>query len=264
MSIHDGTAMAVYCCVMAAVLGAVLASFLTCAAGRIVAGRSFLGGRSHCDACGHTLGAADLVPVFSYLWLKGKCRYCGAAVPVRCLLVEAGFAAVSALCLWRFDLTAVWVRNWLFLCVLLLLSLVDWDSYEIPDGCHIAAVVIFLAAAPLMHMSWGDLGHHALSGAVFGVATLLVALAMDKILKKDSLGGGDIKLFAVVGLYLGFVGTLLCMILACVLGLLLAAVRRAGRGQPIPFGPSIAAGCAAVLLYGQGVIQWYLGLLGAA
>lgn len=264
MSIHAATAMTVYCCVMAAVLGAVLASFLTCAAGRIVAGQSFLGGRSHCDACGHTLGVPDLVPIFSYLFLGGKCRYCGAKVPIRCLLTEVGFAALSVACLWRFDLSVECLRNWLFLCCLLLLSLVDWDSFTIPDGCLIAAAAIWLAALPFLGWSWADIGRHIGAGAVFGGGTLAVSLVMDKILNKDTLGGGDIKLFAVVGLYLSFVGTLLCMILACVLGLALVAARRAGRGQPVPFGPAIALSCALVLLWGQGIINWYLQLLGAA
>lgn len=263
MSIHDATSVAVFFTVLAAALGAVAASFLTCAAGRIVAGQSFLTGRSRCDACGHTLGPLDLVPVFSYLFLRGRCRYCGAKVPVRCLALEIGFAAVSVLCLRRFDVTVLTLRNWLFLCVQLLLALVDWDSFEIPDGCHIAAVVIWLAALPFLHMTWADIGRHALAAVVFGGGILALSLLMDRILKKDSLGGGDIKLFAVAGLYLGFIGTLLAVILACVLGLLLAAARGAKRSQPIPFGPSIAAGCAAVLLYGQGIISWYLHILGA-
>lgn len=264
MSIHASGGILVYCCVVAAALGAVAASFLTCAAGRIVAGESFLRGRSHCDGCGHVLGPADLVPVFSYLFLKGRCRYCGAKVPARCLALELGFAAVSVLCLLRFDLTALCVRNWLFLCCLLLLALVDWDSFIIPDGCHVAAVLIWLAALPFLGWDWGEIGRHVLAAAVFGGGMLGASLLMDKLLGRDSLGGGDIKLFAVVGLYLGFVGTLLCLILACVLGLVLVAARRSEKSQPVPFGPSIALSCAAVLLYGQGVIQWYMMLLGAA
>ena len=87
---------------------------------------------------------------------------------------------------------------------------------------------------------------------------------MDKLLGKESLGGGDVKLFAVVGLYLGFAGTLFAVLLSCVLGLLFALWqgKRGEKGKAIPFGPSISLAAAFMLLYGQGLIQWYMGLLG--
>lgn len=262
MTIRLGGAFFAYCVFVAALLGAVFGSFLNCAAGRIVAGKSFLTGRSRCDACGHTLGAADLVPVLSWLLLRGRCRYCGARVPARCLWTELLSAAIAVVCLLRFDLTALGARNWLFLCVLLLLSLVDWDSFEIPDGCHVASVVIWAAALPFLGWSWREIGLHLLCGVVYGGALLGVSLVLDKVLGRDSLGGGDIKLFAVVGLYLGFVGTLFAVILACVLGLLLSALRRAAKGETVPFGPAISLAAAVMLLYGELFTNWYLSLLG--
>ena len=90
---------------------------------------------------------------------------------------------------------------------------------------------------------------------------LLLSLLMDKLLGKESLGGGDVKLFAVVGLYLGFAGTLFTVLLSCVFGLLFAFMP-SRRGKAIPFGPSISFAAGLMLLYGQGMIQWYLGLLG--
>lgn len=262
MTIRLGGAFFAYCVVVSALFGAVCGSFLTCAAGRIVAGQSFLTGRSRCDACGHTLGARDLVPVLSWLLLRGRCRYCGAKVPARCLWTELLCAAAAAACLLRFDLTALCARNWLFLCCLLLLALVDWDSFEIPDGCHIASVIVWAAALPFLGWDWREIGMHVLSGLVYGAALLGVSLVLDKVLGRDSLGGGDIKLFAVVGLYLGFVGTLFAVILACAMGLLLVALRRAARGESVPFGPAIALATAVMLLWGDALIDWYLGFLG--
>lgn len=261
MTIRLSGAVFAYCVAVAALLGAVLGSFLNCAAGRIVEGKSFLTGRSRCDACGHTLGAADLVPVLSWLLLRGRCRYCGARVPVRCLWTELLSAAMAVACLLRFDLTVLCLRNWLFLCCLLLLSLVDWDSFEIPDGCHIAAVVIWAAALPFLGQGWRYAVSRVLCGVVYGAALLGVSLILDRVLGRDSLGGGDIKLFAVVGLYLGFAGTLFAVILACVLGLLLTALRRAARGESVPFGPAISLAAGVMLLYGEAFIHWYLSLL---
>lgn len=261
MTIRLGGAVFAYCIAVAALFGAVCGSFLNCAAGRIVAGQSFLGGRSRCDTCGHTLGARDLVPVLSWLLLRGRCRYCGARVPARCLWTELLCALAAVLCLLRFDLTVLCARNWLFLCVLLLLSLVDWDSFEIPDGCHAASVVIWAAAVPFLGWGWREIALHLLCGLVYGGALLGISLVLDKLLGRDSLGGGDIKLFAVVGLYLGFIGALFAVILACALGLALTALRRAGRGESVPFGPAIAAAAAVLLLYGEAFTGWYLSLL---
>jgi leader peptidase (prepilin peptidase)/N-methyltransferase len=102
-----------------------------------------------------------------------------------------------------------------------------------------------------------------LSGLGFGGVILLLSLAMDALLHKDSMGGGDIKLFAVMGLYLGPVASLFAVMLSCVFGLLFALLRRIGGegGEQIPFGPSIAAATAFMLLWGEALVQWYLGLM---
>ena len=203
MSIHDSRLILWYCCCVAAVLGAVMGSFLNCAAWRIAHGQNFLKGRSHCPECGHVLSVGDLVPVFSWLFLRGKCRYCGAKVSVRYLLAELFMAAVTVVCLLRYDLTVLCLRNYIFLCCLFCLSLVDLEDYTIPDGCLLVSAAVWLLALPFLHMSWKESLLHLLAALVFGGGLLLLSLAMDRILKKDTLGGGDIKLYFVVGLYPG-------------------------------------------------------------
>ena len=266
MSIYDSRLILIYCCVLAALLGAVLGSFLNCAAWRIAHNESFIKGHSRCPACGHDLGAADLIPVFSWLFLRGKCRYCGEHVSVRYPLTELFFALVSVLCLLRFDLTVLCLRNWIFFCCLFCLSLVDLEAYIIPNGCLIAAAAVWVVTLPFSGLSWADIGLRVLAGVVFGGGILLFSLLMDRLLRKETLGGGDVKLFAVVGLYLGFVGTLFSLMLSCILGLLFALVRRliTGKTGQIPFGPSIAAAAALLLLYGSPLIGWYMQLIGAA
>ena len=267
MSVYDGRLILIYCCCVAAVLGAAMGSFLNCAAWRIAHGESYLKGRSRCPSCGHVLGAADLVPLFSWLFLRGKCRYCGAKVSVRYFLAELFMAIITVICLLRFDLTVLCLRNYTFLCCLFCLSLVDLENYTIPDGCLLISAVVWVAAIPFIPMGWKQALLHLAAAVAFGGGLLLLSLLMDKVLKRDSLGGGDIKLYFVVGLYLGFAATLFSLLLACVLGLLFAFLRkRSGKGlrEQIPFGPSIAAAAAVMLLFGDPMVRWYLGLISAA
>ena len=267
MSIRVTSIVLTYCCVIAALFGAVMGSFLNCAAWRIAHGQSFLKGRSRCPSCGHELGALDLVPLFSWLFLRGKCRYCGAKVSVRYFLAELFMALLTVVCLLRYDLTIVCLRNYIFLCCLFCLSLVDLECYEIPDGCLLVAAAVWLAAIPFIGMSWREALFHLLAAAVFGGGLLLLSLLMDRVLKRDSLGGGDIKLYFVVGLYLGLAATLFSLLLACVFGLLFALLRKCfgkAMNEPIPFGPSIAAAAAVMLLFGDPMVRWYLGLISVA
>jgi len=183
------------------------------------------------------------------------------------MLTELLFALITLLCLLRFDLTVLCLRNWIFFCCLFCLSLTDLDDQIIPNGCLIIAVAVWAAALPLLRPGWPEILNCLIAAVVFGGGMLLLSLLMDRILKRDSLGGGDIKLFAVIGLYLGLAGTLLAVLLSCVLGLLFALILRSRggeKGAQFPFGPSIALAAVLVMLWGSGVIQWYMTLLHAA
>ena len=262
MGMSAGTT--VYFCVLAFAIGTVFGSFLNCAAFRTARGESFVKGSSRCPQCGHELGALDLVPVLSWILLKGRCRYCKTKISVRYPLTEIAFGILTALCVLRFGLTVLCLRNCVFIACLFFLSLVDLEEQIIPDGSLIIAALAWLAALPFLWEGWKSALFQALSGLVFGAAILLISLLMDKVLNKESLGGGDIKLFAVTGLYLGFTGTLFAVMLACIIGLVfaLALFRTKLKGKPFPFGPSIALAATAMLLFGGGLVDWYLGLLG--
>jgi leader peptidase (prepilin peptidase)/N-methyltransferase len=168
---------------------------------------------------------------------------------VRYPLTELAFAVITLLCLLRFDLTVLCLRNWVFLCCLFCLSLVDLESYTIPDGCLLTAVGAWVLALPFLRPGWGEILRHVLAGLTFGSSMLLLSILMDKLLGKESLGGDDVKLFAVVGLYLGFAASLFAVMLSCLLGLGFALImnRRGEGGKAIPFGPSISAAAACVL-----------------
>ncbi len=262
MSIYADRSILAYCVALAVCFGAAMGSFLNCAAWRVVRGESFIRGRSRCPSCGHVLTPAELIPVISWALQRGRCRSCGQRISARYPLTELGFALVTALCLLRFDLTALCLRNYVFLCCLFLLTLTDLDDMTIPDGCHIVSALAWAVAAPFVMTGWREALTCLLAGLVYGGGLLAVSLVLDRVLGRDSLGGGDIKLFAVVGLYLGFIGTLFALMIACVVGLILHALSGRGEGRrEFPFGPSIALAAAGMLLYGAPLIEWYRGLL---
>ena len=248
----------VYCCTVAALLGACTGSFLGCLAWRTVHGESVLRGRSHCDVCGHVLGVRDLVPVFSYLFSGGKCRYCGAKLSARHVWGEAVSGTVFVTLLLRYDISLQTLEGWLLACVLLACAFADLEGYIIPDRFIAAGVVLFAVTLLIEPEPFHRLTDGLLGGVGVGGGLLLLSLYMDKRLKRETLGGGDIKLLFLTGLFFGWKGNLLCLTLACVVGIVwgLAGKR---RGEAIPWGPSIAVGAWITALAGQMFIDWYLG-----
>ncbi len=252
MSIYKDTFLAVYCIVIAFILGSVFGSFLNCVSDRIIAHEKWWTGRSKCDACGHTLGVLDLFPVFSYLLLKGKCRYCGTRLSKTYVCSEAllGILFVIMVAL-HGTLDLILLRDLGFVTVLYGLSLSDLKSYEIPDGFILFGIVWWI----LFSFSLQGL----VSGFVIAASVLMISLITEKVLKKEAMGGGDIKLFFVVGLYLGMFGSLFNLILACLIGLVFVVGM---KKKKIPFGPSISIATYIFLLYGNEFINWYMHLIG--
>ena len=226
--------LATYVCVVAGLLGLVTGSFVNCWAWRSLHGESVLRGRSHCTACGHELGVRDLIPVISWLASGRSCRYCGEAVSARypateliCCAVFVGIAAVYGLSLETIELM-------LFASCLLFLSLTDIDDYLIPNGCIITAIVVravYLAAACAMGtMSIDQVLYYLASGFGIGAALVVVVLVADRAFGRASMGGGDLKLYFVAGLYFGWQQCLLVVILSCLFGIVVAALG-SGRAQ---------------------------------
>ena len=263
MSVYGYTPLLIYSIIVSFMFGACMGSFLNCVAYRTVRGESFLKGRSRCTSCGHELGFRDLIPVISWLSTKGRCRYCGARVSARYPLTEIAFGIITVICLLRFDLTVLCLRNYVFLCALFVLTLTDIDDMVIPDGCHIIAVIAWIAAEPFIFKGWSNVISHIAAGVIYGGGLLIISLALDRIMGRDTLGGGDIKLVAVSGLYLGMIGTLFMLMIACIGGLLFNVFRSRSSGEEntFPFGPWIAAATSVMLLYGEPLINWYTNLL---
>ena len=246
------------------VLGLVMGSFLNCWARRIVHGESIIRGRSHCTSCNHVLSAADLVPVLSWLALRGTCRYCGARISVRYPLVELFCALIYTSLVACYGLTLETLELACFASVLLVLSLTDIDVYLIPNACVVTAAVVRLCylavAGALGELDFSEAAVAALVGGVAIAGPLLVfVLIADILLHRPSMGGGDIKLIFVAGLYFGWQQCLVLIAIACALGLVTAFIgarlqkdaEESVALKTIPFGPSIAVACWIMMLCGN-------------
>lgn len=263
----------VYILVVAGLLGLAMGSFINCWAWRSTHGESVMSGRSHCVACGHELGVRDLVPVVSWIASGGKCRYCGEKVSVRYpateLVCAAAFVGIVAVYGFSFETLELLV----FAAALLFLSLTDLDEFIIPNGCifvAIAARAAYLAYA----FATGGIGldgiaYYVASGFGMGAVLLAIVLAADRVFKRESMGGGDLKLFFVAGLYFGWQQGLFLVILSCLIGIAVALFTRGPSGsegegalkRAFPFGPSIAVACVVTMLVGEPLVTWYLSLL---
>lgn len=249
-----------YLILLAALLGLAMGSFLGCLASRLVGGGSVLKGRSRCDLCGHTLGARDLVPVFSWLFSKGRCRYCGGKLSPQYPIQEAVCALIYVSLLLRWDVSLTALMYAILLSLLFAASLVDLDIQELPDGLLLTGA---LAYFPLAYIQGGFpfIFRGLLGAALLFVPMLVVVLLFDKLSGKESMGGGDLKLIALLGLYFGWQQGWLLIIAACLLGLAFAALLgRVKSRAAFPFGPALSAAAWLTALFGEKLLALYLGL----
>lgn len=258
MNLQGSPLLIIYVSVVLFILGSVFGSFINCVSGRIVEGKDWIKGKSICENCKHELSALDLVPIFSYIFLKGKCRYCGVKLSIRYMLTEL-FLGLCFVFLFLRNRTIDYIlfRDLILVTLLLGLSLVDLELYIIPDGFIIIGIVTWALGLLFMSDELAYLKDGLIGGLGIGVFIFLISLVMDKVLKKESLGGGDIKLLFLVCLYTGIFGGILLLIISCVIGLLFVFALKKDK---IPFGPSISLATFIVLMCGSQIINWYLGL----
>ena len=249
--------------------GLAVGSFLNLVIDRVPRGQSIVAPPSHCDGCGRRLVAMDLVPVLSYLWLRGKCRYCGGGIPFRAVLVELATGALFGVVVYRFGLTpltgVILAYGSLFIAILV----IDVDHLIIPDKLVFPGMVLAFAAA-----HFGPVGEERALGETFlrvaagGAAGLGVLLAIYLgaylVYRADvGFGFGDVKLGALIGLITGFPEVAIALYFAFLSGgvvagsLLLLKLR--SRGDAIAYGPFLVAGAIATLVVGED-LGWYVDL----
>jgi leader peptidase (prepilin peptidase)/N-methyltransferase len=243
--------------ILAVPAGLILGSFATVVAHRVPKGQSVVLGRSKCPSCGATIAAHDNVPVVSWLILRGRCRACGVAVPARYPLTElamAGLFVATVAILGTGDPAELAIG--LALCaVLVIVTLTDLERRVIPNGVILAGAVAAVAIAATTDPA--SLPSRFVAAAAAGGALLCVALVFPR-----GMGMGDVKLVAMMGLYLGRAivpAMLIGFGVGALYGLWLIARHGAeARKQAIPFGPFLAFGGLIGLWYGDAIVDWYL------
>ncbi|SER67307.1 prepilin peptidase [Salisediminibacterium halotolerans] len=247
--------MDVFWVVYMAAIGAVLGSFYNVVGMRTPISEPFTTGRSHCPHCQRRLSGLDLIPVVSWLLLRGKCRTCGRAISPVYPLTEAVTAFLFAYSYYVFGFSAELAAALIFVSLLVIITVSDLYYYVIPDRVLIFFAVpvaaVRLVIAPL------DPWWLAIAGAVIGFS-LLYILA---VISNGGMGGGDIKLYAVIGPVLGVTGTLLSLFFAALIGLTVSLVflgRKMTRKTAVPFGPFIACGALIAYFWGEQFLVFYL------
>ena len=252
--------------VLFSLLGLVVGSFLNVCIDRLPLGKSIISPPSHCDACQQRLTARDLVPLFGYLWLRGRCRYCGARISPRFPAVELATALLFACLSWYYGLSPELVMALLYGCLFLLIFVIDLEHGLVLDiivypGIALALVFSFFWFKSDMTF-WPEIG--ALS-ALLGGATGFGLLLIPYLIYREGMGGGDVKLAGLIGLATGFPHIFISLLLAFFAGglvaifLLLSRLRR--RKEAIPFAPFLAAAAMVTLIWGETIYDWWVGLV---
>ena len=255
------------------ILGLAIGSFLNVCAYRIPKGESIIFPPSHCTECNHQIRAVDNIPVLSFILLGGRCRNCGSKISLRYPLVELITGVLWAASYFHFGLQLELAYALFFVTILVTVSAIDLETRLIPDRLLLPAILIslFYLALYLMKLDtipivndlnklWSIAGFFAGGGLLF-----LIALVAQPIFKKDVMGGGDIKLAAFTGLYLGeyvFLALFIGAFLGALTGVILIAANKKGMQDVIPFGPFIAMGSILTVFYGPQLWGSYLSLAG--
>lgn len=245
--------------------GAIVGSFLNVCIYRIPSEKSIVSPPSHCPSCGERVRPYDNIPLLSWLLLGGKCRFCRARISVRYPLVELLTALLTLFLFREYGFSADFAALFLFSAALVVITFIDLDHQIIPDIISLPGIPLgFAFSFFLPQVGWKN----SLIGILVGGGSLLVvAYAYELITKKEGMGGGDIKLLAMMGAFLGWKSIpfiiFISSLLGSVIGISLMIAQKKDSKLAIPFGPFLATAAIIYIFYGDSIIGWYLNV-GAA
>ena len=236
------------------IIGLVVGSFLNVCIWRLPRHESIVLPASHCPSCNRPLALYDNIPVLSYLILGGKCRYCKTRISWRYPLVELINGVGYTVLMWRYGLGWPLLIYGVLFSALVVITFIDLDHQIIPDRITLPGMVIGLAAGSFILPN----------GLIEGAAGLLLGgglFYLIAVLSRGGMGGGDIKMIAMVGAVLGWKAVLLTIFVGALsgslVGILLMLLHGKGRKTPVPFGPFLSLGTVVFLFWGQEIITWY-------
>lgn len=248
--------------IFAFLFGAVVGSFLNVCIYRLPAGKSIVFPPSACPACATPIRWYDNIPIVGWLVLGGKCRACRAPISRQYPLVELLNGLLTLALFAKLGPTATFAVLWVFCCALVVITFIDLEHQIIPDVISLPGIVLgFISSFFLPWHSWSN----SLIGIVAGGGfLLLIAYGYELLTKKEGMGGGDIKLLAMMGAFLGWRAVpfiiFAASLLGSVVGVTLMLVQKKDGKLAIPFGPFLAFGAVLFIFYGKQLINWYLGL----
>lgn len=251
MTIEVLLTISIYICIF--LFGIVIGSFLNVCILRIPNGESIVTDRSHCMSCGYQLKWYDLVPLFSYLFLGGKCRKCKKHISMQYPIVEAVNGILWVLFFAVNGISIDSVLYCLMTSALLTLSVIDFRTYEIPFGIN-----VFILALGLIHLVF-----HLQDWLTYVIGLLLVSTFLEILVivsKGRAMGGGDVKLMAAAGFLIGWQNSLLALFLGCIVGSVIHLIRMkiSDQDHVLAMGPYLSIGILIAALWGQKFFDWYL------
>lgn len=237
--------------------GIVIGSFLNVVIYRVPKHEDIVVTRSHCMKCGYQLAWYDLIPIVSYLMLRGRCRSCGTKLSVQYPLIEGLNGVLYVLIAVINGLNVDSLLYCLLISALITLSVIDWRTYEIPIGINVFILALGLIMTVIHYDDWLN---HVIGLFAVSVFIYIIILAT----KGRGMGGGDMKLMGAAGLLLGWKEIILSFILGCILGSVIHVIRmRVTKAEhTLAFGPYLSLGILITVLFGQTILNWYMGLLG--
>jgi leader peptidase (prepilin peptidase)/N-methyltransferase len=239
--------------VFAFIFGAAIGSFLNVCIYRIPAEQSIVKPLSQCPHCHHPIRFYDNIPILSYLFLHARCRDCGGKISWRYPLVELITGLLALLLFMKFGPTLVFLVFFIFTAVLIIITFIDLDHQIIPDILSLPGIpVFFLAAVFIVKVPWLE----ALIGLLIGGGVLLaIAFVYELITKREGMGGGDIKLLAMIGGFLGWKSLIFLLLFSslagAVVGIAAMIIKKQDTKYAIPFGPFLSAAAVAYIFWGD-------------
>lgn len=248
---------------VALIFGCIVGSFLNVCIYRIPAGQSIVSPPSTCPKCGHRIRWFQNIPIISYLFLAGKCASCRCPISIRYPAIELLTGVLFSLTLYSFGFSSATLVYWLFVASLVVITFIDLDHQIIPDAISLPGIVVgFVCSFFIPWLSWLE----SLIGVLLGGGILLaIAWGYEKLAKREGMGGGDIKLLAMLGAFMGWKAIFPIVFLSSLLGTIVGVpamlLQRESTRFAIPFGPFLAAAAIVYLFWGDLIVHWYLSLL---